>query len=934
MVQSGTYNFGGVYEGSATLNVAGTLSTAAGTDSAFDMSVTAGSWENAGKVTANDGFHVTGDASVTGGSVTASSDGMKVDGHYTQTGGDVRTSSLTVGGTTTISGGSIGSAGSTPLALEGVFIGGAAVDNVALTDSTITGQLDTAGALQVGGKMTVNKAGFTQGVDLWDATTYSDGLSGYATAAYEVQLVKTPGNVSALADGVTWQDNSGVQATYDDASGKLIVKADTEGTLYYVNVNGDIIYDKDEAQFGKATGIVMNGGKLHLRTPLSDLIANNAGIRVECPEKNNLLGILANAVLNEEDLTVSGTAGVKLSGDGEYVLDAADLELGTGVSLAQDWSGTVFAPEQNLGSTADLTVGQHLFNQNQVDPHNSTVKIAGITARNLTALPGRHGLMLVEGDMALSGAASSVNGDLEVTGTATLAGAGAALNVGEDMDVQALVLGNTQEKAVLTVTGTLNARSITLAHADSAITAGELGLPVNLLMTPEVLNSIGVKASQAPVTMVELTGDTASATMVSVNGKDISGGIGEPGSKYFFTIAWNAKLLQAVGTRNPNYVVEKLEPTDSNAAAGATLLSDAFAASDPQVNAPDSDLAAILNAVDAGFVTNEQAAAVAGSSTTALGMAFAGDVERQLRAIRNRTTTMGVDPCVFHEEMPYFNAWINAEGNMAELDQDGNMPGYTLDSWGGTVGFDVDVNPRLTLGMAVTAMYGDLTTDGPDTLEGDMDTYYVSAFARYSKRGWSHTFIATVGKMDTAYERTVNHAGGSYMAEGDTDGTAFGLMYEVARSYTLDYEGNVGGQLVANVAYRHTTVGSYEETGRDAALKVDDQTLDTITFGVGGRMQAVVGENLFNRTSVFEARALAKFDVGDRSSEADVAFLGGSRSATVESAELGAFGVELGAGFSIPVGNVNDGTIFFDVSAELRSGYTNVNGTVGYRINF
>ncbi|MBE6418214.1 MAG: autotransporter outer membrane beta-barrel domain-containing protein, partial [Akkermansiaceae bacterium] len=309
-------------------------------------------------------------------------------------------------------------------------------------------------------------------------------------------------------------------------------------------------------------------------------------------------------------------------------------------------------------------------------------------------------------------------------------------------------------------------------------------------------------------------------------------------------------------------------------------------------------------------------------------------VERQLRAIRNRTTTMGVNPCVVNEGMPYFNAWINAEGNRGELDKDGTMPGYTLDSWGGTVGFDVDVNPGLTLGMAVTAMYGDLTTDGPDMLEGDMDTYYVSAFARYTKRAWSHTFVATVGKMDATYERTVSHAGGSYMAEGDTDGTAFGLMYEVARSYTLDSDGNVGGQLVANVAYRHTTVSGYEETGRDAALKVDDQTLDTITFGVGGRMQAVVGENLFNRTSVFEARALAKFDVGDRSSEADVAFLGGSRSATVESAELGAFGVELGAGLSIPVGNVNDGTIFFDVSAELRSGYTNVNGTVGYRINF
>jgi len=277
---------------------------------------------------------------------------------------------------------------------------------------------------------------------------------------------------------------------------------------------------------------------------------------------------------------------------------------------------------------------------------------------------------------------------------------------------------------------------------------------------------------------------------------------------------------------------------------------------------------------------------------------------------------------------------VNAEGNFGELDQDGLASGYSLDSWGGTVGFDVDVNPNLTLGMALTAMYGDLTVDGPDMLEGDMDTYYLSAFARYSSRAWTHTFIATIGMMDSSYERTVSYGDKSYTAEGDTDGMALGLMYEVGRVYNIDEDGDACWQPVFNVAYRHTTVGGYTEKGGDAALKVDDQTLDTITLGAGARVQAVVGENIFNRTSVFEARALAKFDIGDRASEADVAFINAGRSATVESAELGAFGVELGAGLSVPVGDENDGTIFFDVSAELRSGYTNFNGTVGYRINF
>jgi outer membrane autotransporter protein len=327
-------------------------------------------------------------------------------------------------------------------------------------------------------------------------------------------------------------------------------------------------------------------------------------------------------------------------------------------------------------------------------------------------------------------------------------------------------------------------------------------------------------------------------------------------------------------------------------------------------------------------------ASVAGSSIASLGMALSGDVDRQLRAIRNRTTTMGVNQCVVNEGMPYFNAWVNAEGNRSELDKDSLASGYTLDSWGGTIGFDVDVNPSLTLGLAVTAMYGDVTVDGPDKLDGDMDTTYISAFARYSKRAWTHTFIATVGKMDASVDRTVSHSAGRYSTKGETDGMSFGFLYEVGRTFALDDDGDAAAQLIANLAYRHTNVGGYTETGSDAALKVDDLTMNTITLGVGGRVQAVVGENLFNRTSVLEARALAKADLGDRSSEADVALLNGKGKGTVESAELGAFGVELGAGLSIPLGDEDAGTLFFDVSAELRSGYTNVNGTVGYRINF
>ena len=74
-----------------------------------------------------------------------------------------------------------------------------------------------------------------------------------------------------------------------------------------------------------------------------------------------------------------------------------------------------------------------------------------------------------------------------------------------------------------------------------------------------------------------------------------------------------------------------------------------------------------------------------------------------------------------------------------------------------------------------------------------------------------------------------------------------------------------------------------------------------------------------------------KYDLGDRQSTTSTGFINRATRAGIESAELGAFGVELGAGISVPVGS---GSIFADGAVELRSDYTNFNATVGYKIQF
>lgn len=376
-----------------------------------------------------------------------------------------------------------------------------------------------------------------------------------------------------------------------------------------------------------------------------------------------------------------------------------------------------------------------------------------------------------------------------------------------------------------------------------------------------------------------------------------------------------------------------------NGRTGAEMLDDLYATTNPQLNAPGSVAASVLNELEQMILAGDNAAAdrrmaaVAGASATAMGMAFASDVQRQLKAIRNRTTTMGVNDAYVNPDMPYFNAWVNAEGSYRSLEQDSTYAGYEFNSWGGTLGFDADITPNWTAGLALTAMYGSLTAKSAEMAEGDLNTYYVTAFARYAPSAWAHTFVASVGMADATLDRTVSYSGGSYRTGGDTDGYGFGLMYELGYTVPLDEDGQSALQPVFNITYTHSNLGAYSESG-DMAVRFGDQTMDTLTLGLGLRAQTTIGENIYNRTSLLEGRVLAKCDIGDRSSSASAALAALGRTAgEVESAEVGAFGVELGAGLTIPVGQ-EGGSLFFDASLELRADYTNVNATVGYRINF
>ena len=373
-----------------------------------------------------------------------------------------------------------------------------------------------------------------------------------------------------------------------------------------------------------------------------------------------------------------------------------------------------------------------------------------------------------------------------------------------------------------------------------------------------------------------------------------------------------------------------------NAATGADLLWNSRYHMEEGTTLRDFYTSVLLsqNAGDYSGAARKLAAA-AGSTVTSLGIAQRDSLRDQMGWIRNRVAQMGVNPAYVHEDMPYFHMWMQGTGSYAKLDTKGDESGYELTTWGGTVGMDVDINDSFTAGAAFTANYGSLTANAADTADGDLDSYYVNLFARYQSRKWSHLLILTGGWNDARLTRTVDYGSGSYQAHGSTTGAGFGAMYELAYDIALNEDKSVILQPLFNASIVTTSMDGYSESGSagNAGLRVEDQELTTAAVAVGARLSGLMGSNVFGREALGEIRVNVSQDMGDRRGQANVGFLADpSYTRPVYGAKVGSTAFQAGVGLSVPVGT--QGVIFVDGNADIRSGSSSINGSIGYRYNF
>ena len=682
--------------------------------------------------------------------------------------------------------------------------------------------------------------------------------------------------------------------------------------------------------------LVVQNGEAHIHPEV--VFAEYSGITVD---DGSVLTMDGNSAVTVYNLSNGGTIDVgaatpltvKNIMQNSGSITAGNTVLGHGTAQG----GTLHVKGLKLGG--DTTFAQ-LDADDVTGNQGHTLTVNGSAASGIGSLDGGS-LAVQNGSLAITTAESTALASLQGNGSLTTAG---ALSIASASSIGNLTTPELAVGTSLVVSGDLVTDSITLGsvHLDApTVHSGSLDAATDG-HTVDVWADSSVFTGLYPMdgkSYYIVKSDTDAASPLTINGHEDSETV--YANRYAYTLTVKDDGIEMKGAlADSRYYGENA--TTPNGRAGADMLDKLFSDGEfekLQSDAPNGTVIQILHRMDelalnkAHGDLDRLAASAAGSSIATMGLAFNEDIGRQLRAMRNRSTVMGLPPCEVHNDLPYVNAWINAEGNFNNLSDDTTQSGYELKSWGGTVGMDIDCTSAFTAALAVTALHGDYSTSGTaDTLDGDMDTMYVSLLGRYARKAWSHTFAASVGFASFNVDRSVNKSGIAYGTKGDTNGTGFGFMYELG--YACSLGANTSIQPVLNLSYVHGGVGGYTETGSDAALRVNDMDCNTFTVAAGVRVQKATEPDAYSRSILLEGRALAKVVTGDTESEAETALMAAQKcKANVKSAEAGNVGLEIGGGISIPVGQESS-FIFVDVSAELRRGYTNANGTVGYRINF
>ncbi len=318
--------------------------------------------------------------------------------------------------------------------------------------------------------------------------------------------------------------------------------------------------------------------------------------------------------------------------------------------------------------------------------------------------------------------------------------------------------------------------------------------------------------------------------------------------------------------------------------------------------------------------------AISGASLSTLADSQRRGVQDVQSSLRNRIIQMGGS---HDEESLGIQAWAQADSSLTSSDSGDEAVGYDYNTWGATVGANVDLSENVVVGMSFSAAYGELDVDSADKATGNNDAYYVNFFTRHQTGRWTQLLILTVGSNDMDLTRKVD----ALTASGSTSGSSYSAYYELGYTLGLNEDFTHVIQPMVSASITSAKVDGYKESGTigNAALDYDGGSYVYGSVGIGLRYQGVVYESVFERNGVLELRGQITQDFGDTTDEATVSMAGGKTN-SVYGTDTSGTGFNLGAGLSIPVQMQT--TIFADADMTIRTDYTGFRATVGFRYDF
>lgn len=755
------------------------------------------------------------------------------------------------------------------------------------------------------------------------------------------------GTLSKKGDGNLTLGGAGNAGFHLDSSSGTIILMAASSAYGAMTLNGggiSIFHASSTTRLNGQEGtLTLNDAALSISGTAS-LLAEKASIT-----GTGILQLNADSMLTvrngnklDTDISISGSGLLAVQG-GTFTLSGDARFDGAAVAVGTDSAGAAL----DLGSTRNSVVGGLLgkgsvaFNNGVLGIHaekssvfsgsfqgNGTINKSGQAGWTYTGAGSNTlNLNITEGEVSLvrDSASPILLNSLTVgsSGTLTLsmASAGAAHNT------TLLLNGASQFMNGSTVTLVINPL---LAQNNTPFISTEDGatLTVQGDRNGTTLNiESNVAAPERTLELVLFEGDLVGADL-NINA------YGALGTYYSDLHAEerNGRIV-LTGTRKADNALLATADT-SNSAAGAVLLWNCDKIED------GTELGYLNRAVSDAWNdgdysrANRLLSASAGTAIPGILDAQRSGLRREMTFLRNRAETMGLNPSNLPGDLPQVNGWIEANTGRDSLDGSNEGNGFTLSSWGGTAGLDVNCTENFTLGGAFSANYGDYSSDGADSASGNLDTYYVSLFGHYRHKKWGHSLILSGGWSDADITRSVRHDLGSYQTSFSTTGMSFGAMYELTYDLALNKRQTAILQPVANVSIMRSSVDGFNEAGAGGAgLRVDDMDITTGSVAAGMRLKGVLGTSLTGRDIMGEFRVLVSQDFGDDKAQANVAYLANpGLIQTIRGARLGRTGVQLGAGLNIPCADY--GAVYVDGNADLRSGDTSIGAALGYRYNF